>query len=161
MAPADVGGLRVAAHGGTLAGHILLLEIAPERNFAIAILTNAQNGWRLIQDVERAALKSYQGVTFAPNQAIAHRGLVETLPTAEPLAAQPDPAPYVGRYLRPTNAVVVRAEGAKLFVQERPNTGDAAAGDADRVLRSRPGRRHRAAPTAASRSSSFAPPTAP
>lgn len=119
-----IGGLRVAAHGGTLAGHILLLEIAPERNFAIAILTNAQNGWRLIQDVERAALKSYQGVTFAPNQAIAHRGLVETLPTAEPLAAQPDPAPYVGRYLRPSNAVVVRAEGAKLFVQERPNTGE-------------------------------------
>jgi CubicO group peptidase (beta-lactamase class C family) len=119
-----IGGLRVAAHGGTLAGHILLLEIAPERNFAIAILTNAQNGWRLIQDVERAALKSYQDVTFAPNQAIAHRGLVETLPTAEPLAAQPAAAPYVGRYLRPSNAVVVRAEGTKLFVQERPNTGD-------------------------------------
>ena len=119
-----IGGLRVAAHGGTLAGHILLLEIAPERNFAVAILTNAQNGWRLIQDVERAALKSYQDATFAPNQAIAHRGLVETLPTAEPLARQPDPAPYVGRYLRPSNAVVVRAEGGRLFVQERPNTGD-------------------------------------
>ena len=119
-----VGALRVAAHGGTLAGHILLLEIVPERNFAIAILTNAQNGWRLIQDVERAALASYHGATFAKNQGIAHRGLVETLPTAEPLAVQPDPAPYVGRYLRPSNAVVVRADGAKLFVQERPNTGD-------------------------------------
>lgn len=120
----SVGGLRVAAHGGTLAGHILLLEIAPERNFAIAILTNAQNGWKLIQDVERAALQSYHGAGFAPNQAIAHRGLVETLPDASPLAAQPDPAPYIGRYLRPSNAVVVRADGGKLFVQERPNTGD-------------------------------------
>ena len=30
-----VGGLRLAAHGGTLAGHILLLEIAPQQNFAI------------------------------------------------------------------------------------------------------------------------------
>ena len=67
-------------------GHILLLEIVPERNFAIGILTNAQNGWRLIQDVERAALESYHGATFPPNQAIAHRGLVETLPSAEPLA---------------------------------------------------------------------------
>jgi CubicO group peptidase (beta-lactamase class C family) len=120
----SIGGLRVAAHGGTLAGHILLLEIAPERNFAIAILTNAQNGWKLIQDVERAALQSYHGAGFAPNQAIAHRGLVETLPTASPLAVQPDPAPYIGRYLRPSNAVVVRAEGAKLFVQERPNGGE-------------------------------------
>jgi CubicO group peptidase (beta-lactamase class C family) len=119
-----VGPLRVAAHGGTLAGHILLLEIVPERNFAIAILTNAQNGWRLIQDVERAALSSYHGAGFARNQAIAHRGLVETLPTAEPLAAQPSPAPYVGRYLRPSNAVVVRADGPRLLVQERPNTGD-------------------------------------
>jgi CubicO group peptidase (beta-lactamase class C family) len=119
-----VGPIRVAAHGGTLGGHVLLLEIVPERNFAIAILTNAQNGWRLIQDVERAALKEYQGATFAPNQAISHRGLVESLPTADPPARQPDLAPYLGRYLRPMNAVVVRAEGSKLFVQERPNGGD-------------------------------------
>ena len=119
-----VGPLRVAAHGGTLAGHILLLEIVPERNFAIGILTNAQNGWRLIQDVERAALEAYHGATFPPNHAIAHRGLVETLPSAEPLAKQPDPAPYVGRYLRPMNAVSVRAAAGNLVVQEVPNSGD-------------------------------------
>ena len=41
----NVGPLRVAAHGGTLSGHILLLELVPERNFAIAILTNSINGW--------------------------------------------------------------------------------------------------------------------
>jgi CubicO group peptidase (beta-lactamase class C family) len=120
----SVGPVRVAAHGGTLAGHVLLLEIAAERNFAIGILTNVQHGWRLIQDVEREALKSYLGVTFAKNQAIAHRGLVETLPWVEPLAEQPDPVPYIGRYVRPMNAVVVRAEGGRLFVQERPQTGD-------------------------------------
>ena len=55
---------HVAAHGGTLGGHILLLELVPERNFAIGILTNASNGWRLIQDVEREALKQYHGATF-------------------------------------------------------------------------------------------------
>ena len=107
--------VRTAAHGGTLGGHILLLELVPERNFAIGILTNSSNGWRLIQDVEREALKSYHGATFANNQAIAHRGLVETLPTVEPLATQPDPAPYVGRYLRPTNAVVVRADNRRVI----------------------------------------------
>ena len=120
----NVGPLRVAAHGGTLGGHILLLEIVPERNFAIGILTNSSNGWRLIQDVEREALKAYHGATFPKNHAIAHRGLVETLPNVEPLATQPDPAPYVGRYLRPMNAVSVRVEGGKLVVQEIPNTGD-------------------------------------
>jgi len=119
----NVGSIRTAAHGGTLGGHILLLELVPERDFAIGILTNASNGWRLIQDVERAALKAYHGATFAKNQAIAHRGLVETLPAVEALPTQPDPAPYVGRYLRPTNAVVVRAENRRLFVQVVPNNG--------------------------------------
>lgn len=118
-----IGQVRTASHGGTLGGHILLLEIAPDRNFAIAILTNSNTGWRLIQDVEREALKSYLGATFATNQAIAHRGLVETLPSVQPLASQPDPAPYVGTYLRPSNSVVVRAAEGRLFVQERPNSG--------------------------------------
>jgi hypothetical protein len=118
-----VGPIRTASHGGTLGGHILLLEIVPERNFAIAILTNSNAGWRLIQDVERAALKSYLGATYARNQAIAHRGLVETLPLAEPLARQPDLTAYVGTYMRPSNAYVVRVEGGKLFVQDRSSAG--------------------------------------
>ncbi|MBI3402556.1 MAG: beta-lactamase family protein [Acidobacteria bacterium] len=120
-----VGDVLTAAHGGTLGGHILLLELVPERTFAIGILTNASNGWRLIQDVERAALQSYEGATFTTNHAIAHRGLIETLPTAHPLATQPDPAPYVGRYLRPMNALVVRADRGRVFVQVRPNAGEA------------------------------------
>jgi CubicO group peptidase (beta-lactamase class C family) len=119
----SVGGLRTASHGGTLAGHILLLELVPERNFAIAILTNANVGWRLIQDVEREALKSYLGVSYAPNQAIAHRGLQETLPWARPLDRQPDFGPYVGSYARPTSSVVVHVENGKLFLQERGSAG--------------------------------------
>ena len=119
----QIGPLRTFSHGGTLGGHILLLEIVPQRNFAIAILTNANTGWRLIQDVEREALKSYLGAVYAHNQAIAHRGLVETLPSVQPLASQPDPAPYLGTYARPNNSYVVRADGGKLMVQDRPNSG--------------------------------------
>jgi CubicO group peptidase (beta-lactamase class C family) len=115
--------IRTASHGGTLGGHILLLELVPERNFAIAILTNANSGWRVIQDVEREALRSYLGASYAPNQAIAHRGLVETLPSAEPLAGQPYAAPYVGRYVRPSNSVVVRVTAGRLVVQDQPNSG--------------------------------------
>jgi hypothetical protein len=117
----QVGPIHTYGHGGTLAAHILLLEIVPERNFAIAILTNSETGWRLIQDVEREALKSYLGASYAPNQAIAHRGLVETLPSVQPLAPQPDPAPYLGTYTRPRNSYVVRADGGKLSVQDRSN----------------------------------------
>jgi CubicO group peptidase (beta-lactamase class C family) len=119
----QVGPIRTFGHGGTLGGHVLLLEIVPERNFAIAILTNANTGWRLIQDVEREALKSYFGASYALNQAIAHRGLVETLPAMQLLPQQPDPAPYLGTYSRPNNSYVVHAEGGKLFVQDRPNSG--------------------------------------
>jgi CubicO group peptidase (beta-lactamase class C family) len=119
----QVGPVRTYGHGGTLGGHVLLLELVPERNFAIAILTNASTGWRVIQDVEREALKSYVGATYSLNQAIAHRGLVETLPSVQPLAAQPDPASYLGSYARPNNSYVVRAEGGTLTVQDRPNDG--------------------------------------
>jgi CubicO group peptidase (beta-lactamase class C family) len=122
-----VGGIRTASHGGTLSGHILLIELVPERNFAIAILTNSNVGWRVIQDVEREALKSYLGASYSLNQAIAHRGLVETLPSVEPLAHQPDLAPYVGTYARPNNTVVVRADAGKLIVQERQNSGQVGA----------------------------------
>jgi CubicO group peptidase (beta-lactamase class C family) len=118
-----MGDLHTASHGGTLNGHILLLEIVPERNFAIAILTNSNVGWRLIQDVEREALRSYLGATYARNQAIAHRGLVETLPNVEPLSTQPDPKQYLGMYARPSNSVIVRAEENRVIVQERQNSG--------------------------------------
>jgi CubicO group peptidase (beta-lactamase class C family) len=120
-----VGGLRTAAHGGTLNGHVLLLELVPERRFAIAILTNASNGWRLVQDVERAALQSYLGVDFRENQAIAHRGLVETLPRVEPLAAQPVLAPYVGQYVRPMVRVTVSDDGGRLSIRQEPTSGNA------------------------------------
>lgn len=119
-----VGGVRVAGQGGTAGGHILVLSIVPERNFAIGILTNAQHGWRLIQEVERDALRAYHDIVYAKNQAITHRGLVETLPDVEPLAVQPDLKPYVGRYRRPMNAVEVRVENGELVVQELPNSGD-------------------------------------
>jgi CubicO group peptidase (beta-lactamase class C family) len=95
-----VGGVMTAAHGGTL-GHISLLELVPERGMALAILTNHSEGWRLIQDVERAALSAFEGLTLNPAHTIGHRGLNETIIDAPIMAGQPDPAPYVGVYRRP------------------------------------------------------------
>jgi CubicO group peptidase (beta-lactamase class C family) len=110
-----VGGVTTASHGGTL-GHISLLELVPERQMALAIMTNHSNGWRLIQDVERAALSALEGLTLDPAQTIGHRGLNETMPDAPLMAKQPDPAPYVGVYRRPPlNTVVnVRVENGQL-----------------------------------------------
>jgi CubicO group peptidase (beta-lactamase class C family) len=112
-----VGGVLTAAHGGTL-GHTLLLELVPERRLALAILTNHSDGWRLIQDVERAALKRLAGVALDPAQTIGHRGVNETMPDAPILATQPDPAPYLGTYRRPplNQTTTVRADGGRLLM---------------------------------------------
>jgi CubicO group peptidase (beta-lactamase class C family) len=105
-----VGGVLTASHGGTL-GHISLLTLVPERNMAYAILTNHSNGWRLIQDVDRAVLSQLEGLKRDPAHTIGHRGVNETMPDAPILATQPDPAPYVGTYRRPplnaTNTVAM------------------------------------------------------
>jgi CubicO group peptidase (beta-lactamase class C family) len=112
-------GIGTAAHGGTLAGHCLHLQLVPERNMAFSILTNHADGWRLIQDAERAILKTYEGMVLAPNQAIAHRGVNEAMTAhATPLATQPIVEPYIGVYQRPPlGTVQVRVEQGRLMAK--------------------------------------------
>lgn len=116
-----VGGVMTASHGGTL-GHISLLTLVPERNMAVAILTNHNNGWRLVQDVERATLQRLEGLTLDPAHTIGHRGVNETMPDAPILDKQPDPAPYLGVYRRPPlNATnTVQVENGRLTLDGNP-----------------------------------------
>jgi CubicO group peptidase (beta-lactamase class C family) len=112
-----VGGLLTAAHGGTLNGHCLLLQLVPARNLAFTILTNHSDGWRLVQDVEHAILKRYENLALTPNQPIGHRGVNEAMTFhAKALATQPSLDEYVGTYRRPpSGTVVVRVEAGKLI----------------------------------------------
>ncbi len=115
-----VNGVMTAAHGGTL-GNCLLIELVPERDFAMAILTNHTEGWRLIQDVERAALKLLEDMPLSPSQAIGHRGVNETMPDAPIMKAQPEAAPYLGTYKRPPSGQnVVRVQDGQLMVDNSP-----------------------------------------
>jgi CubicO group peptidase (beta-lactamase class C family) len=93
-------GIRTVAHGGTAgAGHRAHLQLVPERRLAFAILTNHTEGWRLLQQVERAILERYEALTLTPNQPICgYRGHTETLDHVTALAFQPDATDYVGRY---------------------------------------------------------------
>lgn len=111
-------GVLTASHGGSAgAGHRLHLQLVPERNLAFAILTNHVDGWRLVQDVERATLGIYEGLSVAPNQAIAYRGVNESMTHASPLQVQPPLGPYVGAYRRsPTDLVRVRDENGTLVL---------------------------------------------
>ena len=114
----QLGAVTTLAHGGTLNGHCLLVELVPARGLAFVVLTNHVDGWRLVQDVEQAILKRYAGVSLAPNQRIGHRGVNEAMSLhSTPLAAQPDLEPYVGTYARPpVGTALVRRDGPRLVV---------------------------------------------
>lgn len=111
-----LGGVLTAAHGGTLNGHCLLLQLVPARNLAFTILTNHTDGWRLVQDVEAAILKRYENIALAANQPIGHRGVNEAMSFhSTPLAPQPPLDEYVGTYRRPPGGTVtVRVDAGKL-----------------------------------------------
>jgi CubicO group peptidase (beta-lactamase class C family) len=115
-----VGGVLTAAHGGTL-GHCLLIELVPARHLAFAILTNHSDGWKLVQDVERATLNIMEGLAVGPTQALAHRGVNETMPDVPLLATQPDPAPYVGTYRRPPSGMnTVSVQNGQVMLDRSP-----------------------------------------
>jgi CubicO group peptidase (beta-lactamase class C family) len=113
-----LGETATLAHGGTLNGHCLLVELVPAHGLAFAILTNHVDGWRLVQDVEQAILRRIAGVGLAPGQRIGHRGVNEAMSLhSTPLRPQPDLDAYVGRYLRPpVGEAVVRRDGPRLIV---------------------------------------------
>lgn len=122
-----VGGVATFAHGGTLNGHCLMLQLVPARGLAFAIFTNHVGGWRLVQDVEAAILRHYAGVALEPGQRIAHRGVNEAM-TVHASALDPQPAldPYLGVYRRPpVGTVEVRREGDRLVVASGPGQPDA------------------------------------
>lgn len=122
-----LGGERTLAHGGTLNGHCLLLQLVPSKRLAFCVFTNHVDGWRLVQDVEAAILKAYAGVALAPGQTIAHRGVNEAMSFhARPLATQPAVDEYVGTYARPpVGTVQVRRGGAGLIVAAGGGQADA------------------------------------
>ena len=123
-----MGAIRTAAHGGTLGGHILLLELVPERNFAIAILTNSNVGWRA--DSGRRT----RGAQVVPRRDVRGQsrrsriaGWSRRCRRCSRWRVNPIPRRTSARMLRPSNSVVVRADGNKVFVQERPNNGQPSA----------------------------------
>lgn len=113
-----VGGVVTVAHGGTLNGHCLLLQLVPSRQLAFALLTNHQDGWRLVQDVEREILRRFAGASLTPGQAVGHRGVNEAVTGhAQPLTVQPKLDEYLGVYRRPPlGTVEVRPRGDRLVV---------------------------------------------
>jgi CubicO group peptidase (beta-lactamase class C family) len=93
----DVGGVRLVRHGGTTNGQLSAFVLAPERDFAITVLTNSDRGGQLHQELVKWALETYLGVSE---------------PEPEPLSlTEPELAPYAGRYQTASGVLDLAVEG--------------------------------------------------
>ncbi|MEN8192179.1 MAG: serine hydrolase domain-containing protein [Bacteroidota bacterium] len=82
----QVDGVRQISHGGATNGQICMLTLFPEHQFAIAVLTNAQYGGKITEEITEYALKQYIDVTIP-----------ESIPVK---TSEKELAAYVGYYER-------------------------------------------------------------
>ena len=105
----DVDGVRIVSHGGDTIGQHSSFEMVPERDFAIAGLTNCgPNGSQLLDELERWAREAYLGV-------------VDREPEPVALSAE-ELEPYEGTYgtIAATCEITGRDGGLVLTVALKP-----------------------------------------
>jgi CubicO group peptidase (beta-lactamase class C family) len=111
-----VDGLRVVSHSGDAFGQHADLFLAPDRGFAIAMLSNGQpGGWLAFQSVVSEAFTQYLGSSAgaaagAIGALIAQPGTPTITLTTERLGE------YVGRYSQPTMNIDIRLDGDRLLL---------------------------------------------
>lgn len=105
----DIGGVQLVQHGGATNGQMAQLTLVPERQFAIALLTNNDCGSIHNLEIVTWALEAFLGVT-AGKPAMQHLA-------AEQLSA------YQGNYHAALNHLEVRVNGNELWVQAIPQGG--------------------------------------
>ena len=104
-------GARRVAHGGGTHGQLSAFQLVPERGFALAVVTNANRGGRLLREVTEWALRHY---------------LALAEPKPEPLPrSETELAPYAGRYAGAlaTGDVELRVRDGGLVLQMFPKGG--------------------------------------
>jgi CubicO group peptidase (beta-lactamase class C family) len=103
----DVDGVRLVGHGGTTNGQLSAFMMVPDRDFAVAVLTNcAPNGSQLHDELTKFALESYVGVVDSEPDPVEMR--------AEELI------PYTGRFETIAATCIISAEGSGLVVKVEP-----------------------------------------
>ncbi len=105
----DVDGLRFLRHGGATNGQAASLWLAPERRFALAVLTNSDRGDELHQAAAAWALEHFLGVKEPPRPTL-------TLSAFRLLE-------YAGRYRAQAADLVVAPDAGGLRLQVVPKGG--------------------------------------
>jgi CubicO group peptidase (beta-lactamase class C family) len=100
---------RLVSHGGGTMGQVSQLILAPQKAFAVAVFTNADEGGQVTLDVTRRALKEYIGIEITdPDQ----------MDVEEDVLAQ-----YAGSYSRPFMDIHLGILGGRLIGQVIPKMG--------------------------------------
>jgi hypothetical protein len=120
------GGERVLGHGGGTIGQLSFLEIAPEKGFAVCLLTNSMTGGLLWRDLGRYLFDELAGIEMPE------------LPRAADPAPKLDLARYVGRYERVGTTSDIAVDGAELVLTATPLGPLAELGLPPQTLRLRP-----------------------
>jgi len=105
----DVGGVRTVRHGGGTVGQQTTFVFVPSRNFALAVLTNADRGSELHGEATKWMLKKYLGLAD-PEPAILDA-------TADQLA------PYAGRYTAAMADIELTVRDGGFLLQRIPKGG--------------------------------------
>ncbi len=99
----DTYGDRLVSHGGGTTGQVSLLILVPERQFAVAVFTNAGEGGQVTLSVTRWILDEYLGIKISD---------------PEPLdVGEAELYPYVGSYTRPFMDIHLGLLGGRLIGQ--------------------------------------------
>jgi CubicO group peptidase (beta-lactamase class C family) len=105
----DIGGVRTVRHGGATHGQMAELVLAPERGFALAILTNSRRGGELNAELAKWALAHFLGAA-------------DPEPRLRELRAG-EISGFAGSYEAALTRVELRAEDRQLVAQVRPKGG--------------------------------------
>ncbi len=108
----ETGGTRFVSHGGGTIGQLALFTLAPERDFALVVLTNSARGNFVHQAVSRWAYRTKLGIE-------------EPEPAIEDVAVE-DLSAYAGTYESPGNRYELRLDEGRLVLQANPKVALAA-----------------------------------
>jgi CubicO group peptidase (beta-lactamase class C family) len=102
-------GINIVNHGGATNGQIAGLYFVPEEQFALAVLTNSEDGRAITATALKRALKVYLGVDLV---------IPEPIETPED-----DLHEYIGNYELPLLAYELKLKKDHLVIQEKPRGG--------------------------------------
>lgn len=113
----EIGGIRFATHIGDTFGQHTTLLVAPEKGFAMVLLTNAEPGGSAVAGAANAiAARAYLGMD--EEAALVGVGAAATFASdMSPLdLTAPELAEYTGRFETPVDAMRLRVEGDQLLI---------------------------------------------